>query len=113
VRNRFWTSSSISTGGLAAFTLARNGERREAEAIIRKLETLPQGTWTRSSGPAIAYLGIADTARSETYMERAAMGDGDLLILLSTSPGGGLPRDARADAMLRRFHLDPALMHAQ
>jgi eukaryotic-like serine/threonine-protein kinase len=93
--------------GIAAFVLARNGERREAESIIRKLEALPPGTWTRSSGLAIAYLGIGDTARAETYMERAASGDGDLFILLSSFVDVRMPRDARADAVVRRFHLDP------
>jgi serine/threonine-protein kinase len=93
--------------GIAAFTLARNGERREAESIIRRLEALPPRTWTRSSGLAIAYLGINDTTRAETYMEHAASGDGDLFILLCSFVDVRLPRDARADAVVRRYHLDP------
>jgi len=93
--------------GIAAYTFARNGEPREAESIIRKLEALAPGTWTRSSGLAIAYLGIRDTARAETYMERAASGDGDLFILLSSFVETRMPRDARADAVVRRFHLEP------
>ena len=79
---------------------------------MRRLEALPEGTWTRSSGLAIGYLGLADTARAETYMEHAATGDGDLLVLLSTLAGGELPRDSRTDAVWRFYHLDPARMSA-
>jgi eukaryotic-like serine/threonine-protein kinase len=96
--------------GMAAFVLGRNGARREADAIIHRLEALPEGTWTRSTGLTIAYFGTADTARAETYMERASMGDGDLFVLLSALADVGIPHDARTDAAWRRFHLDPARM---
>jgi TolB-like protein/Flp pilus assembly protein TadD len=94
--------------GTAAFMLAQSGERKEAEAIIRRLEALPPDTWTRSSGLSIAYLGVGDTARSVTYMERAAAGDGDLFVLFSTLTASDVPRNSRTDAVWRRFHLDPA-----
>ena len=94
--------------GTAAFTLAQSGERKEAESVIRRLEALPPETWTRSSGLSIAYLGIGDTARSVTYMERAAAGDGDLFVLFSTLTASDVPRNSRTDAVWRRFHLDPA-----
>ncbi len=96
--------------GMAAFILARNGARPEAEAIIHRLEALPDGTWTRSTGLSIAYFGSGDIARAENYMEKASMGDGDLFVLLSTLADVGIPRDARTDAAWRRFHLDPARM---
>jgi eukaryotic-like serine/threonine-protein kinase len=94
--------------GTAAFMLAHSGERREAEAIIRRLEALPPNAWTRSSGLSIAYLGVGDTARSVTYMERAAAGDGDLFVLFSTLTASDVPRNSRTDAVWQRFHLDPA-----
>jgi eukaryotic-like serine/threonine-protein kinase len=94
--------------GTAAFTLAQSGERQEAEVIVRRLEALPPDTWTRSSGLSIAYLGVGDTARSVTYMERAAAGDGDLFVLFSTLTASDIPRNSRTDAVWRRFHLDPA-----
>jgi eukaryotic-like serine/threonine-protein kinase len=93
--------------GTAAFTLAQSGERQEAEAVIRRLETLPPDTWTRSSGLSIAYLGVGDTARAVTYMERAAAGDGDLFVLFSTLTASDIPHNGRTDAVWRRFHLDP------
>ena len=94
--------------GTAAFTLAQSGERQEAEAIIRRLEALPPDTWTRSSGLSIAYLGVGDTARAVTYMERAAAGDGDLFVLFSTLTASDIPHNSRTNAVWRRFHLDPA-----
>jgi hypothetical protein len=98
--------------GTAAFVLARSGQRSEAEAIIRRLEALPPGTWTRSSGLSMAYLGVQDTARTVAYMERAAAGDGDLFVLFSTLTAAEIPRSDRTDAVWRRFHLDPARMAA-
>ena len=99
--------------GVAAFALARSGERPEAEAIIRQLEALPAGTWTRSTGLAVAYTGVRDTARAIAAMERAAAGDGDLFVPFSSSITGELPRNPRTDAVWRRFHLDPARMAAR
>jgi tetratricopeptide (TPR) repeat protein len=96
--------------GTAAFTLARAGERKEAEAIIVRLEALPEKSWTRSGALALAYLGVGDTARALTYMERAAAGDGDLIILYSGPLIREIPRSSRTDAVWRRFHLDPALI---
>jgi len=93
--------------GIAAFVLARSGDRRGAEAIIRQLEALPEGSWTRSSGLSIAYLGMSDTAHAVTYMERAARGDGDLFVLFSTLTSADIPRSSRTDAAWRRFNLDP------
>jgi len=95
--------------GTAAFALARSGEQREAEAIIRQMEALPAGTWTRSTGLAVAYAGVHDTARAITAMERAAAGAGDLLVAFGSIISGEVPRNARTDAVWRRFHLDPAL----
>lgn len=98
--------------GTAAFVLARSGQKQEAESIIRRLEALPPGTWTRSSGLSIAYLGVRDTARTIAYMERAAAGDGDLLVLFSALSAADIPRSSRTDAVWRRYHLDPARMSA-
>jgi len=99
--------------GTAAFVLARSGQRSEAESIIRRLEAMPEGTWTRSSGLSMAYLGVNDTARSVAYMERAAAGDGDLFVLFSTLTAAEIPRNARTEAVWRRFHLDPSTVTAR
>jgi TolB-like protein/tRNA A-37 threonylcarbamoyl transferase component Bud32/Flp pilus assembly protein TadD len=98
--------------GTAAFVLARSGQRQEAEAIIRRLLALPEGTWTRASGLSMAYMGLRDTTRAVQYMERAAAGDGDLFVLFSTLTAAEIPRSDRTDAVWRRFHLDPARMAA-
>jgi serine/threonine-protein kinase len=96
--------------GMAAYTLARAGERREAEAVVRHLEALPEKAWTRSTGLALAYLGLDDTARAITYMERAAAGDGDLMMLYTSPLADAIVRSRRTDAVWRRFNLDPDLL---
>jgi len=96
--------------GMAAFTLGRVGEGKEAKAIIRRLEALPENTWTRSTALAMAYLGIGDTARAITYMERAAAGDGDLMVLYTAPLASEIVRNSRTDAVWRRYNLDPALL---
>ena len=96
--------------GIAAYTLALYGERREADSIIAVLEALPERTWTRSTALATAYLGVGDTARAITYMERAAAGDGDLLVLYGAPLAQNIVPNSRTDAVWRRFHLDPALL---
>ena len=96
--------------GMAAFTLGRVGEGKEAKAIIRRLEALPENTWTRSTALAMAYLGIGDTARAITFMERAAAGDGDLMVLYTAPLASEIARNSRTDAVWRRYNLDPALL---
>jgi serine/threonine-protein kinase len=95
--------------GMAANVLALSGERKEAETITAGLLALPERTWSRSSALAMAYAGLGDTARAISFMERAAAGDGDLLVLFANPMVHQVPRGARTDAVWRRFNLDPAL----
>jgi serine/threonine-protein kinase len=96
--------------GIAANTLGIFGETAESRAIVAKLEALPANTPRRNTGLAFAYLGLGDTARALTAMERAVAGDGELLFSM-------VPRDHTYDAVrasarfaeiLRRVKLDPA-----
>ena len=96
--------------GMAAYVLARSGERKEAEAVTARLAALPERTWSRSTALAMAYAGLGDTERAITYMERAAAGDGDLLVLYGNPLTEQIPRSARTDSVWRRFNLDPALL---
>lgn len=93
--------------GIAAFALARAGDRGEAEAIMRRTEVLPADTWTRSAALAFGYLGLGDTTRALAAMERAAATDGDLLIG-SSQVFRAAPPGPRMDAVMQRFHLDRA-----
>jgi hypothetical protein len=43
-------------------------------------------------------------------MERAAAGDGDLMMLYTAPLAVTIPRTSRTDAVWRRFNLDPALL---
>ena len=99
-------SSQPARIGLAAYNLARNGDRPGAEALVRQLETTPVRTWTRWTGLALAYTGLGDSTRAVAAMEHAAAGDGDALPTFS--PGIEFPSGARADAVWRRYNLDPA-----
>ena len=71
---------------------------------------MPRGTWGRETGLALTLLGLGDTARALDAMERAAAGDGDLL-LSSVSLRAASPSDLWAQpryvAVMRRFHLAP------
>ena len=96
--------------GMAANVLARSGERKEAEEVTARLVALPERTWSRSTALAMAYAGLGDTARAIAFMERAAAGDGDLLVLYANPMTNQVPRDARTDAVWRRFNLDPTVL---
>jgi len=96
--------------GITANTLAVFGDTAESRGIVAKLEAMPANTPRRNTGLAFAYLGLGDTARALTAMERAVAGDGELLFSM-------VPLDHTYDAVrasprfadiLRRVKLDPA-----
>jgi len=94
--------------GTAARILAEEGERAEAEALVRRIETLPAGTWGRETGLAFGYLGLGNRERALAAMERAAAGDGDLLhgyLARATSSLLPLRDDPRLQRVLRRYNL--------
>ncbi|HEY3934382.1 MAG TPA: protein kinase [Gemmatimonadales bacterium] len=94
--------------GVAAYVLARNGARAEAETIARQLEATPPNTWTRWTGLALVYTGLGDTARAISAMEHASAGDGDAYPLYGWRYGREIPLTPRLVAVLRRYNLDPA-----
>jgi len=57
--------------GQAAYSLARAGDTALAHATIRELERMPPDTWLLHTGLAYAYLGLRDTSRALTELERA------------------------------------------
>jgi eukaryotic-like serine/threonine-protein kinase len=96
--------------GGAASILARSGDRVGAEALVRQLEDPATPDWTRWTGLASAYLGLGDTARAISAMQRAAAtSDGDAFPEFMWKLSGKAPSDPRVDAVLRRYNLDPAL----
>lgn len=100
------TSSQPARIGVAAQQLAQNGDRSGAEALARKLEALPEKTWTRWTGLMLAYDGLGDTTRTVSAMEHAAAGDGDELP--TYLPRMTVPSGPRVAAVLHRYNLDPA-----
>ena len=100
-------SSQPARVGLAAYVLARNGDRSGAEALVRQLEATPATAWPRWTGLALAYTGLSDFARTVSALEHASAGDG------GSFPQYGmrineLPSSPRLDAVWRRYNLDPA-----
>jgi Flp pilus assembly protein TadD len=107
---RFLTTTSVPRRlGFYAAVLGMAGARGEAEAVVKKLETVSHQQPGLNAGLACAYLGLGDTARALNAMERAAAGDGDLL--LGTVPTNSLydpvRNSARFVAVMKRFNLDP------
>lgn len=99
-------SSQPARIGEAAQILARNGDRAEAEALVRRLNATPATEWTRWTGLTLAYIGLGDTTHAISAMEHAAAGDGDELP--TYLPRVQLPSSPRVTAVLRRYNLDPA-----
>ncbi len=100
--------------GFFAAVLGRAGATADAEAIIRRLQALPPATWGLSGGLAYGYLGLGDTARALTAMERAAAGDGEVLFsqLPTTTLYDPVRQSPRFAAILRRYNLDVARLTA-
>jgi TolB-like protein/tRNA A-37 threonylcarbamoyl transferase component Bud32/Tfp pilus assembly protein PilF len=98
--------------GLAAYTLGRFGAPGEAKKAIARLEALPRDVPRRDAGLAYAYLGVGDTARALSVMERAASGDGDLLFALSPTDDtfDGVRASPRFAAIVKRLNFDVALV---
>jgi serine/threonine-protein kinase len=99
------TSSQAARIGVAAEQLAESNDRIGAESLVRKLEAMPEKTWTRWTGLMLAYTGLGDTTRAISAMEHAAAGDGD--DLPTYLPRMRVPSGARVAAALRRYNLDP------
>jgi hypothetical protein len=59
--------------GIAAAVLARNGMHDEAGRVLYDLEALPAGTWTKASGLAIGYMGMAIAAWRFFRLDAATM----------------------------------------
>jgi len=98
--------------GLAAYTLGRFGAPGDARKLITSLEALPRDVSRRDAGLAYAYLGVGDTARALSAMERAAGGDGDLLFALAPTDDtfDAVRASPRFAAIVKRLNFDVALV---
>ena len=57
--------------GMRGYIYAMTGRRDTAAAILKRLEVLPQDLWLRNMGVAAVQLGLGDTSKALTALERA------------------------------------------
>jgi len=112
-RRRLGREQSIRRLGFYGLVLGIGGATDEARSVLRKVEAAPDGAG-RISALTRLYLGLGDTTRGLEALERAAAGDGDLVLSQSiSSPHFDQVRhSARFAAVLRRFNLDVARLTA-
>jgi TolB-like protein/Tfp pilus assembly protein PilF len=95
--------------GSAAAVLGSAGQRKEAEAVVRRLEALPSDVAGRAAALTYAYAALGDSTRALEQLERAAAGDGDLLFafLWQLYPGmDAIRHSPRFIAAAERYGLD-------
>jgi hypothetical protein len=94
--------------GIVAYDLQMIGDTVRAAAIRRSLASTPDTTWTIHISRAYAYLGMRDTARALTEMERG-LDNGELvpvLIPFADRQVEPVRHTARFAAMVHRVGLD-------
>jgi serine/threonine-protein kinase len=96
--------------GQAAWALARNGAREEAEAIRRSLEALPADTQGRATGLTFVRLGMEDWPGALSALEDAAAREPQLVLSVNMVNRAFDPvrSDPRFAAVIRRLSLDVA-----
>jgi len=94
--------------GWYSYVMLKDGLPAEGLALRQRLLRERPETWGVQGSLMISALGIGDTASALTAMERAAGGDGDLLLAMPlVLPAFDVLRASpRFAAALRRFHLD-------
>ena len=94
--------------GAYGYVLGVVGAREEARAILRRIEALPPKSWGRNSALMSLYLGLGDTTRALDALDRAAAGDGDLILApaINSPMFDAVRGSARFAAAMRRFNLD-------
>ena len=94
--------------GQYGMVLGFAGARDEALAVLGRIEAAPEGTPGRNTSLSRLHISLGDTARTLDALERAARGDGDLVLsqLLASPHFDAIRRSARFARVLRRFDLD-------
>jgi len=98
--------------GQAAYSLGKAGDSAAARGVIRDVERMPADTWLLHTGLVYASLGVRDTSRALTELERAldAREITPSWNSLSDRMFDPIRQSARFAAVVRGFGLDPAIM---
>jgi serine/threonine-protein kinase len=98
--------------GIDGGALATFGARDEAMVVLRRLEAVPDGKQGKNAGLLMMYLGLGDTTQALAALERAAAGDGDMILanVISSPSWNSLRPSSRFIAAMRRFNLEGAVV---
>ena len=101
-------TTSIRRLGFYGLVLGAGGARNDARAILSRIEAVPDGAPGRTSALSRLYLGLGDTTHALLELEKAAAGDGDLVLsqIVSAPHLDAIRQSARFAAVMRRFNLD-------
>ena len=107
-RARIAVTTNVRRLAFHGSVLAVSGAADDARAILRRVESLPSGTWGRNSSLLYLYLALGDTARALDALERAAASDGDLVLAQAISMPlfDRIRANQRFAVAMRRFNLD-------
>jgi TolB-like protein/Tfp pilus assembly protein PilF/tRNA A-37 threonylcarbamoyl transferase component Bud32 len=107
-RRRLRPSLTVRRLGQYGLVLGVGGSRADAQALVRRVEAMPDSLPGRISALFRLHLALGDTTRALDALERAAAGDGDLVLsLIVASPHiDRIRQSPRFAAAARRFNLD-------
>ncbi|HEU4723199.1 MAG TPA: protein kinase [Gemmatimonadaceae bacterium] len=107
-RRKLRPSLTVRRQGQYGLVLGIGGARAEANALVRRVEAMPVGHPGRVTALYRLYLGLGDTTRALDALDRAAAGDGDLLLslIVASQHIDQVRQSPRFAAAARRFNLD-------
>jgi Tfp pilus assembly protein PilF len=100
--------------GFYGLILAGSGAPEEARTLLARIDAMPDGTWGKLSSLSRITLALGDTTRGFDALDKAAAGDGDLVLAESfLSPHfDSIRRSPHFADVLRKFNLDVARLTA-
>jgi tetratricopeptide (TPR) repeat protein len=101
-------AKEIEASASLGFAYAMSGKRAEAEAILKKFESLSQKRYVSGLYFAIIYAGLKDNDRAIEYLNKAFDSRHPGLVLIRIEPiFDGLRSDDRFKQLINRFQPVP------